>query len=190
MLTASSGLGVKYRNPPYKGGGATGGSYALQRGTTGGSYALQRGTTWGAIVTFLSKAGVIFDRDALRNRGLVWNGKNLLYNPVNVFKARKLRKEMTPQERKLWQSFLRTYPIRFIRQRPVDHYILDFYCASRKIAIEIDGQQHSSSSGEEYDRQRSDILSIYKIRVIRFSNHEIDNQFEAVCQRICKEIPL
>jgi very-short-patch-repair endonuclease len=136
-----------------------------------------------------SVAGGIFDRDALRKRGLVWNGKNLPYNPENVTKARELRKNMTPQERKLWYEFLRTYPIRFIRQRPIDHYILDFYCAGRRIAIEIDGTQHSTTSGEKYDRQRSEILSIYKIRVIRFTNKEIDEQFEAVCERICKEIP-
>jgi very-short-patch-repair endonuclease len=137
-----------------------------------------------------SVAGGIFDRDALRKRGLVWNGKSLPYNPDNVVKARELRKNMTPQERKLWYGFLRTYPIRFIRQRPVDHYILDFYCASRRMAIEIDGRHHSSMSGEEYDRQRSEILSIYKIRVIRFTNNEIDEEFETVCGRICKEVPL
>ena len=131
----------------------------------------------------------IFDRDALRKRGLVWNGKNLPYNPENVFKARELRKSMTPQERKLWYEFLRMYPVRFIRQRPVDHYILDFYCASRRIAIEIDGRQHSSMSGEKYDRQRSEILSTYKIRVIRFTNNEIDEEFETVCRRICEMIP-
>jgi very-short-patch-repair endonuclease len=130
-----------------------------------------------------------FCGDAIQKRGLSWNGNHLPYNRDNAAMARELRKHMTPQERKLWYGFLRMQPLRFIRQRPVDHYILDFYCASHRIAIEIDGRQHSSLSGQEYDRLRSETLSFYKIRVIRFTNNEIDEQFEAVCRRIREEIP-
>ncbi len=131
----------------------------------------------------------LFCGDALQKRGLVWKGNHLPYNRDNAAKARELRKHMTPQERKLWYGFLRNYPIRFIRQKPVDHYILDFYCAVHRVAIEIDGQQHSSLSGQEYDRLRPEILSMYKIRVIRFTNIEIDEQFEEICKKIREEIP-
>ena len=134
--------------------------------------------------------GVIFDLDSLHMRGLVYNGKHFPYNPDNIAKAQELRENMTPQERKLWKGFLQKFPARFLRQRPVDQYILDFYCAEYRLAIEIDGMQHFSECGKEYDRVRSNILSIYKIKVLRFSNKEIDEQFETVCRKISEEIPL
>jgi very-short-patch-repair endonuclease len=95
---------------------------------------------------------------------------------------------MTLQERKLWDRFLRRHPIRFLRQRPIDHFIIDFYCARCRIGIEIDGLQHSSPTAKEYDRVRSDVLSVYKIEVLRFTNREIDEEFGKVCDMISKEI--
>ena len=56
--------------------------------------------------------------------------------------ARRLRREMTPHERKLWYLFLRKYPIKIYKQRIIGRFIVDFYCASAKLVIEVDGSQH------------------------------------------------
>ena len=98
--------------------------------------------------------------------------------------ARTLRKNMTRQERHLWYDFLRNYPIHFYRQRVIEHYIVDFYCSSANLVIEVDGSQHYTVEGEEYDRIRTDILKLHQLQVLRFSNWEIDNQFSSVCAKI------
>ena len=98
--------------------------------------------------------------------------------------ARTLRKNMTRQERHLWYDFLRNYPIHFYRQRVIEHYIVDFYCSSANLVIEVDGSQHYTVEGEEYDRIRTDILKLHQLQVLRFSNWEIDNQFPSVCAKI------
>ena len=98
--------------------------------------------------------------------------------------ARKLRREMTPHERKLWYLFLRTYPVKICKQRIIDSFIVDFYCASAKLVIEIDGSQHYTESGQQYDLERSAVLENYGLRVLRFSNREIDREFDAVCHAI------
>ena len=83
------------------------------------------------------------------------------------------------EENKLWYQYLSKYPIRFIRQKPIDSYILDFYCPEKKIGIELDGSQHYTEEGKEYDRIRTDILNAYKIEIIRFTNKEIKKILEA-----------
>ena len=67
--------------------------------------------------------------------------------------ARRLRREMTPHERKLWYLFLRKYPVRFHRQYVVGSYIADFYCPAAMLVIEIDGSQHYTAQGKEYDEK-------------------------------------
>ena len=64
------------------------------------------------------------------------------YNKNNIHLAKNLRKNMTPWERKLWYQFLRSYPLRFQRQKAIDEYIVDFYCAKARIVIELDGGGH------------------------------------------------
>jgi len=98
--------------------------------------------------------------------------------------AQSLRRDPTPAERKLWFEFLRDLPVRFTRQKPLGHYIADFYCASRLLVIEVDGDSHFSERGETYDATRTRLLEAQGIRVIRFTNLEVMDQFEAVCQRI------
>ena len=98
--------------------------------------------------------------------------------------ARKLRREMTPHERKLWYLFLRNYPVKIYKQRIIDKFIVDFYCATAKLVIEIDGSQHYDPQGQAYDAERTAILESYGLRVIRYSNREIDREFSAVCQQI------
>lgn len=98
--------------------------------------------------------------------------------------ARRLRREMTPHERKLWYLFLRKYPVKIYKQRIIDCFIVDFYCASAKLVIEIDGSQHYEEQGQAYDTERTAVLESLGLKVIRYSNREIDRQFEQVCQQI------
>jgi len=99
-------------------------------------------------------------------------------------RARELRREMTPQERRLWYCFLRDYPVRFYKQRIIESFIVDFYCAQARLVVEVDGSQHYTEQGECYDHERSCIIQQYGLRVIRFSNREVDQSFDAVCQAI------
>lgn len=98
--------------------------------------------------------------------------------------ARELRRNMTPQEKKLWYQFLRTNPVKIYKQRIIDSFIADFYCASARLVIEIDGSQHYTSQGQAYDRERSQIMQQYDIDTIRFTNTDIDRNFLAVCKQI------
>ena len=98
--------------------------------------------------------------------------------------ARKLRRDMTPHERKLWYLFLRTYPVKIYKQRIIGKFIVDFYCASAKLVIEVDGSQHFEEFGREYDAMRTAFLESYGLRVVRYSNREIDREFRAVCEDI------
>ena len=91
---------------------------------------------------------------------------------------------MTPHERKLWFLFLRSYPVKFYKQKVIGSCIVDFYCPSAKLAIEIDGTQHYYDAEIKRDQDRTVVLELQGIRVIRFSNKEIDTEFSAVCERI------
>jgi len=98
--------------------------------------------------------------------------------------ARRLRREMTPHERKLWYLFLRKYPVKIYKQRIIGRYIVDFYCASAKLVIEVDGSQHYEPHGMVHDAERSVFLSDLGLEVLRFSNRDIDKAFRAVCEQI------
>ena len=100
--------------------------------------------------------------------------------------SRTLRKNMTRQEKKLWYEFLKEYPVRFHRQRPIGGYVVDFYCSKAKLVIELDGSQHYNYEGMLYDENRTLCLKDFGITVIRFSNSDIDNNFEGVCMTIDK----
>ena len=89
------------------------------------------------------------------------------YQSKNIPLARKLRKEMTPWERKLWYCFLTKYPIRFQRQKAIGNYIIDFYCASAKLAIELDGSGHYTPESMKKDDERTTMLQSHGIEVIR-----------------------
>ncbi len=95
---------------------------------------------------------------------------------------------MTKEESKLWFDFLRNYEIKFRRQRVIDNFIADFYCAKSKLVIEIDGKHHLSDDRAEYDDLRSAYLKSMGIRVIRFSNDEVNNNFNIVCSEIDKAV--
>ena len=98
--------------------------------------------------------------------------------------ARRLRREMTPHERKLWYLFLRKYPEKIYKQRIIGRFIVDFYCASAQLVIEVDGSQHYEPQGMAYDEERSAFLSALGLAVLRFSNRDIDRNFRGVCEQI------
>ena len=98
--------------------------------------------------------------------------------------AKELRKGATKQENHLWYDFLRSYPVRFQRQKTIDHFIADFYCHAAKLIIELDGSQHYEEQGIERDKERTAILEQYGLNVIRFSNLEIKQNFQGVCTAI------
>ena len=98
--------------------------------------------------------------------------------------ARRLRREMTPHERKLWYLFLRKYPVKIYKQRIIGRFIVDFYCASAKLVIELDGSQHYEPQGLAYDSERSTFLTAQGLKVLRFSNRDIDRDFYGVCAQI------
>ena len=99
-------------------------------------------------------------------------------------RARYLRKEMTPQERHLWYDFLRYYPVKIYKQRIIDRYIVDFYCASAKLVIEIDGSQHYGTQGQQHDAERTTHLESLGLAVVRYSNADINVRFQSVCEDI------
>ena len=79
---------------------------------------------------------------------------------------------------------LSSYKPRFLRQRPIDNYIVDFYCAQLKLVIEIDGDSHFTDEGLEYDQARTRILEGYGLKVMRFTNKEVLENFDGVCAAI------
>ena len=109
---------------------------------------------------------------------------SLDYNKNNIDLAKGLRKNATPQEKHLWYDFLSKYEVRFQRQKPIDNFIADFYCSKAKLVIEIDGSQHYTPEGREKDEFRTEILEGYDLRVIRFTNKQIDDNFRGVCEYI------
>ena len=104
--------------------------------------------------------------------------------------ARNLRKDMTKQEKHLWYDFLKDYPVRWYKQRIIENFIVDFYCSQAKLVVELDGSQHYELNAMEYDKIRTKIINAYDIEVIRFSNYDVDTNFEGVCleiDRVVKE---
>lgn len=106
------------------------------------------------------------------------------HNNNLISNARVLRANMTKEERHLWYDFLKSYHMRFYRQKVLGKYIADFYCAKAKLVIELDGSQHFEEKGLMYDEQRTKYLEQYGLTVIRVANNMINQQFSAVCEFI------
>ena len=98
--------------------------------------------------------------------------------------AKQLRKEMTKEERHLWYDFLRSYPVRFSRQKVLGKYIADFYSAEAKLVIELDGSQHYEDINAEKDAERTAFLEGYGLTVIRLPNNEVMRNFSGICEYI------
>ena len=106
------------------------------------------------------------------------------HNKQLVPLAKQLRREMTKEERHLWYDFLRTYPIRFTRQKIIGRYIVDFYCPQAKVAIELDGSQHYEPDNILKDSERTKFLEQFDLKMIRIPNSEVNRNFRGVCEYI------
>ena len=109
---------------------------------------------------------------------------HLPYNPTLLPRAKELRKNMTAAEKKLWYGYLRTLKFRVLRQRPIDYFKVDFYCPKLKLVIEIDGESHFTDEGKAYDQERTERLEGYGLKVIRFTNQEVLNNFEGIYEKL------
>ena len=105
-------------------------------------------------------------------------------------RARRLRQDLTPAERKLWFEFLSAHREKFTRQKPLGRYVADFYCARPRLVIEIDGDSHFTDEAERYDEARTENLTALGITVVRFTNLEVMQDFDAVCARIEQALAL
>ncbi len=108
----------------------------------------------------------------------------LPYNRKLKPRSQELRRGATPQENKLWYEFLRRHDCHFLRQKPIDQYIVDFICQSKRLVIEIDGIQHYTENGLAYDRARTAVLESMGLHIMRFTNTDIDASFDKVCTAI------
>ena len=112
------------------------------------------------------------------------------YNKELVSNARTLRKKMTPEEKHLWYDFLKKLPFNVRRQHNIENYIVDFYIAEKKIVIEVDGRQHLLPEHKEMDKKRDADLALWGISVLRYSNYNIQNNFNNVSEDILKNLGL
>ena len=106
------------------------------------------------------------------------------YNPLLKDKARDLRNNSTHAEKKLRYDFLSTYDYKFQRQKPIDEYVVDFFCNELKLIIEVDWDTHRSDEEIKHDELRTKKLESLWFKVIRFRNDEIYHNFDEVCNVI------
>lgn len=102
--------------------------------------------------------------------------------------SRVLRNNATSQEKKLWYQFLNKFPVRFHRQKVILSFITDFYCHQAKLVVEVDGSQHDEEENIILDQLRTEKLEMLGIKVLRFTNRDIDYQFDAVCREITNHV--
>ena len=115
---------------------------------------------------------------------------NHTHNPRLTAYAQRLRREMTREERHLWYDFLKSLPVTVHRQKVLGPCIVDFYCAEKKLAIELDGSQHYVDSGPEQDRERDAYLRGLGVTVLRYTNLDVERNFSGVCEDILRHLGL
>ena len=109
---------------------------------------------------------------------------SLPYDPSLIANARELRRNMTPEEKRLWYHGLRNMAHRFQRQKTIGHYIVDFYCHAARLAIELDGSQHFTEEAKAYDERRTAFLNSQGVAVLRFRNESIEKHLNEVILKI------
>ena len=93
-----------------------------------------------------------------------------------------LRRNMTEEEKRLWYDCLKNMPQTVNRQKVIGKYIVDFYCASADLVIELDGNQHATDEGLARDKARDEFLNSLGLYVLRIGNYEINTNFNGVCE--------
>jgi len=119
-----------------------------------------------------------------------WKVLNQTSNSKLRKNAQRLRREMMKEERRLWYDFLKQLPVTVNRQKVIGHYIVDFYCASAKLAIELDGSQHYEDKGAASDRERDHALNQRGITIVRYSNNDLNKDFDGVCADLLRRLGL
>ena len=104
------------------------------------------------------------------------------YRAKLTSRAQALRRDPTPAEKKLWYEFLRDLPYKFTRQKPLGGYVADFYCSSQRLVIELDGDSHFTDGAQHYDARRTAAIGLLGVRVVRFTNLDVLENFESVCE--------
>ncbi len=115
-----------------------------------------------------------------KQKGLITNVRELSSNQILKDRAREMRNNSTKGEIKFWCELLRKRETgyQFYRQKIIQHYIVDFYCAKLKLVVEIDGGSHEGK--EEYDKKRDDILNSYGLKVLHYNDNTVLNNFQLV----------
>jgi len=100
--------------------------------------------------------------------------------------ARKLRRNQTEHESKLWYNLRSRFldDLKFRRQYKIGKYIVDFYCPAKKLVIELDGGHHAEKENIIKDNQRQKWIENKGYRVLRFENSEIDKNLDGVLEKI------
>ena len=116
----------------------------------------------------------------------------MIYNTYLKLPARQLRSNQTQAEIVLWQRLRRQqiHGVQFYRQRPLDRFIVDFYCPKAFLVIECDGCQHHYPEGLYQDQQRDKSLQQKGFEILRFDNREILTQLDAVCLVIAQKVTI
>ena len=109
-------------------------------------------------------------------------------NPSLTAFAQELRRNMTKEEQHLWYDFLKKLPVTVQRQKVIDDYIVDFYCAKAHLVIELDGSQHYDPVKQYSDALRDAKLQKLGLSVLRYSNTDVHLHFQSVCQDIWNHI--
>lgn len=113
----------------------------------------------------------------------------IVYNAELTSFARKNRKDPTKAEEKLWTELLKERKMKgykFLRQKPVHRYILDFYCSKLLMGIEVDGQSHLNK--KDYDDYRTYVVKGLGLKILRFKNEDIMDRIDDVSSEILKEV--
>jgi very-short-patch-repair endonuclease len=113
------------------------------------------------------------------------------YNKSSMKQRRKmLRNNLSKAEAIMWNYLSRRkmHGYKFRRQHSIDQYVLDFYCPELKLAIEIDGDSHFISGAEEYDKVRQEHIESFGVHFLRFTNMDVCENIDGVCQTIWEEI--
>jgi len=112
--------------------------------------------------------------------------RNQRVSPAKVERSRELRKEMTEAEKVFWEMVRdrRMFVLKFRRQQIIDGFIVDFYCDSLGLCVEIDGGVHDTEEQREYDKLRDEALELRKLKVLRFRNEEVLGDGDLVREKI------
>ena len=126
----------------------------------------------------------------MRGNNTLYQGWSERMEKKRIGFSRVLRKNMTKEERHLWYDFLKGLPFTVNRQKVLGSYIADFFIASKKLVIELDGSQHFQGEGPAHDRERDEWFTMNGITVLRYTNLQINREFDAVCRDIMRQLGL